>query len=130
MQTQEMAEQLSELGRLIWEVIQDDPKITELFFELAIEKLCIDKVKVEDTQLNEDAAEAIMNFDLDPGTREHLRSRVPASEWLKYSIFNFALDWVLDQALIRMKMEQKWPFQDDDGFSKPLYPRDPVRSQT
>ncbi len=47
-----------------------------------------------------------MGFDLDPGVLEHERAR----EWEKYALFNFALDWVLDQALIRMKIEQKWPF--------------------
>jgi hypothetical protein len=74
---------------------------------------------VEETRLDPKAAEAIMGFDVDPGILDHERSLVPSREWEKYALFNFALDWVLDQALIRMKIEQKWPFQEMDGFSKP-----------
>jgi hypothetical protein len=61
----------------------------------------------------------MMGMDYDLETRERLRSEVPPREWLKYSLYNFALDWVLDQALMRMKIEQKWPFQEEDGFLKP-----------
>ena len=61
----------------------------------------------------------MMGMDYDLETRERLRSEVPPREWLKYSLYNFALDWVLDQALMRMKIEQKWSFQENDGFAKP-----------
>src|SRR5437879_8363912 len=114
----ELSEQLSALGTLIWQTIQDYDVITELIFELADAKLSLDNVSPEDTRLDSDWAEAIMG-DLDPETLERQRPSIPPEEWLKYSLFNLALDWVLDQALIRMKIEQKWPFQENDGFSKP-----------
>jgi hypothetical protein len=114
-----LPERLSELGRRIWDAIQRDDQITELFFELADEKLARDKVSLDDSRLDSDAAGVIMGMDYDPETRERLRSDVPSREWLKYSLYNFALDWVMDQALMRMKIEQKWPFQEEDGFPKP-----------
>lgn len=115
-----MAKRLSELGYYIWEAIHSDSRITELLFQLADEKLSLDKVNVEEeARLDPDAAEAIMGVDLDPEMLEKLRPLVPSREWAKYALFNFALDWVLDQALMRMKIEQKWPFQEEDGFSKP-----------
>jgi hypothetical protein len=110
--------QLSELGGRIWQAIQKDDEITELFFVLADRKLSLDKVNPADAQLDSEAAEAIMG-DLDPETLERRRPLVPSSEWLRYALVNFALDWVLDQSLMRMKIEQKWPFQENDGFSKP-----------
>jgi hypothetical protein len=113
-----LPEALSELGRLMWQAIQADEEIQELIFELADAKLSLDKVSLIETRLDSEHAEAIMG-DLDPKTLEDRRSRVPPSEWLKYSLFNLALDWALDQALMRMKLEQKWPFQENDGFSKP-----------
>ncbi len=115
----ELAKLLSELGGHIWNAIQRDDQITELVFELASAKLAFDKVRPEDTQLDSNAAAAIMGMDYDAETRERRRSTVKPGEWLKYSLYNLALDWVLDQALMRMKIEQKWPFQEDDGFPKP-----------
>jgi hypothetical protein len=115
---EELSKQLSALGALIWQTIQDRDEITELIFELADAKLSLDNVRPDDTRLDSDWAEAIMG-DLDPETLERQRPSVPPEEWLKYSVFNLALDWVLDQALMRMKIEQKWPFQQNDGFSKP-----------
>jgi hypothetical protein len=116
--------ELSELGRRIWDAIRKDDQVDELLFELADAKLVQDRVKLEDTRLASDAADAIMGDPLmdaegDPAAREAQRSAVPPSEWLKYSLYNLALDWVLDQALMRMKLEQKWPFQEDDGLTKP-----------
>src|SRR4029077_18438082 len=35
---------------------------------------------------------------------------VPPSEWAKLALYNLAMDWVIDQALVRMKLESKWPF--------------------
>jgi hypothetical protein len=119
MESQELAKRLSELGGRIWQAIHGDDEITGLFFELADAKLSLDKVNPGDTKLESDAAEIIMGFDHDAETVQHLRPTVPPGEWLKYAIVNFALDWVLDQALMRMKIEQKWPFQERDGFSKP-----------
>jgi hypothetical protein len=112
------------LGRLIWDAIQRDDGIEVALFELASAKLALDKVHPEDTELDSDAADAIMGDSLvgadgDPALCEAQCSAVPPSEWLKYSLYNLALDWVLDQALMRMKLEQKWPFQEDDGLTKP-----------
>src|SRR5260370_39387619 len=114
MDTQELAKRLSGLGALIWSAIHADDKITELLFELADEKLSLDKVDPEFTRLESNAADWIMGLDDDPETLERQRPLVPPSEWLKYALFNFALDWVMDQALMRMKMEQKWPFHQSD----------------
>ena len=119
MDRQELAKGLSELGGLIWRAIHADDKITELLFELADNKLALDKVDPEDTRLDPNAADCIMGFDGDPETLEDRRLLVPPREWSKYALFNFALDWIMDQALMRMKIEQKWPFQQNDGLSKP-----------
>jgi hypothetical protein len=116
---EELAKQLSELGSRIWDAINRDDDIEVLLFHLADAKLRLDKVSDADSRLDSDAAEAIMGMDYDPETRERLRSAVPPHEWSKYALYNFALDWVLDQALMRMKLERKWPFQEDDGFVKP-----------
>ncbi len=118
MERQDLAERLSELGRLIWQAIQSDDKITELVFELADAKLSLDKVNVEDTRVEPDAADVIMGIDRDEETLARERLSIKPSEWLKYSVYNLALDWVMDQALMRMKMQQKWPFQENDGFPK------------
>ena len=118
MNRQELDKQLSELGALIWEAIQAHDKITELPFELADAKLDLDKVNVGETRLDSDWGEVIMG-ELDPETLRHQRPLVPPHEWLKYSLYNLALDLVIDQALMRMKMQQKWAFQENDGFSKP-----------
>jgi hypothetical protein len=118
LEREQLAERLSELGRLIWQAIQADDEITELLFDLADAKLALDRVRLEDTRLDSDWAEAIMG-ELDAETLDRQRALVPPNEWLKYSLFNFALDWVMDQALMRMKIEQKWPFQQNDGSSRP-----------
>jgi hypothetical protein len=114
----ELDNRLSELGALIWRAIMADDDINEELFELADAKLSLDKVSLEDTRLDSAWAEAIMG-DLDPETLKRQRPIVPSHEWLKYSLFNLALDWVMDQALMRMKIEQKWPFQENDSFAKP-----------
>ena len=111
------------MGGRIWAAIHRDDQIRDLLFELADLKLRLDirldKVSEEDSRLDSDAADAIMGMDHDAETGERLRSAVPSGELLKYAVFDFALDCVLDQALMRMKMEQKWPFQENDGFVKP-----------
>ena len=112
------AERLSELGSRVWQAIQSDDEISEMLFELVDEKLSLDKVSLGDTRLDSEHAEAIMG-EGDPETLEERRLRVPPNEWLKYSLYNLALDWVLDQALMRMKLEQKWSFQEADGLPKP-----------
>jgi hypothetical protein len=81
-------ELLSELGGRIWDAIQRDDEITELFFELADRKLARDKVSLEDSRLDSDWADAIMGMDHDPETHKPLRSEVPPREWLKYSLYN------------------------------------------
>jgi hypothetical protein len=35
---------------------------------------------------------------------------VPPSEWAKLALYNLAMDWFIDPALVRMKLESKWPF--------------------
>ena len=118
MDKQGRAAQLSKLGGLIWRAIHDDDDITELLFALADEKLTLDNVDPDDTRLEPRAADLIMGLEDDPAILERERPIVDKKEWSKYSLYNFALDWVLDQALMRMKIEQKWPFQQHDGLSK------------
>jgi hypothetical protein len=115
----ELDEQLSELGRLIWRAIMDDDKINDILFELADAKLSLDNVDVGEARLEANAAEAIMEFEPDPEDPECQRPPVRSSEWSKYALYNFALDWVVDQALMRMKIEQRWPFQENDGLARP-----------
>jgi hypothetical protein len=86
---------------------------------MSLRILALDNVNSDATQLDADFADSIMGMDDDAETRERSRSEVPSREWLKYSLFNLALDWVLDQALMRMKLQRKWPFQENDGFVKP-----------
>ena len=119
MDRQELAEGLSELGGLIWRAVHADDEITEVVFELADKKLSLDKVDPDDTRLDPNAADWIMGLDGDTESLENQRLLVPPREWSKYALFNFALDWVIDQALMRMKIEQKWRFQQNDGLSKP-----------
>jgi hypothetical protein len=88
MESHELAKRLSELGKLIWQAIDGDAQITELLFELADEKLSLDKVNVAETRLDPKAAEAIIGFDLDPGVLEHERSLVPSREWEKYEVYS------------------------------------------
>ena len=114
----ELGKRLFNLGSIIWHAIHDNDEITELLSELADWKLALDRVDPADRQLDSDAADWIMEPDEDPAIADRQRQRVPAHEWSKYALFNFALDWVMDQALMRMKIEQKWPFQERDGFSK------------
>jgi len=119
MERQALDKRLSELGGLIWEAIHGDGAITDFLFELADEKLSLDKVEPEDTRLEPKTADVIMGFEHSPEDLLRLRREVPPREWLKYALFNFALDWVLDQALMRMRFERKWHFQQNDVFSKP-----------
>jgi hypothetical protein len=118
MEKQELDKRLSKLGGLIWDAIHGDGAVTDLLFELADEKLSLDKVAAEDTRLDPNASDVIMGMEHDPEDLFRLRQEVPSHEWLKYALFNFALDWVMDQALMRMRLERKWPFQENDPFSK------------
>jgi hypothetical protein len=120
MRRQELNSALSELGNRIWEAIQGDDAITEMIFELADMKLSLDNVKPEDTHLDEEAAKTIFG-DREDDPNNLLRSKkfVPSREWAKNALYNLALDWVVDQALVRMKLESKWPFQQEDAPSNP-----------
>jgi hypothetical protein len=120
MERQELDSALSELGSRIWEAIQNDDAVVDLIFELANKKLSLDKVKSEDSYLDDDAAKVILgDVDDDPENLVRPKQFVPPREWAKYALYNLALDWVVDQALARMKLAQKWPFQKEDGFPKP-----------
>src|SRR5260370_39431486 len=74
---QELDKQLSELGGLIWQAIQDDDEITELLFGVADAKLSVDKVSLEYSRLDSAWADAIMG-ELDPETLEPLRPLIPS----------------------------------------------------
>ena len=115
----ELDEQLSALGHLIWKAIMANDEINEIIFELVDAKLSLDNIDLNDARLEDEAAEAIMGFEPDPEDPARQRPPVPSDQWLKYSLFNLALDWVVDQALMRMKIEQRWSFQQDDGLGRP-----------
>jgi len=120
MNKQELDSALSELGTRIWQAIQTNDVIVEKLFELADMKLSLDNVTDENSRLDDSAAKVIMG-DVEDDAQNLVRPKqfVPPREWAKYALYNLALDWVVDQALARMKLENKWPFQREDGFTRP-----------
>lgn len=120
MERQKLDAALSELGSRIWEAIEGNGEIIDLVFELAHNKLALDKVTSEESYLDQDAAKVIMgDVEDDPENLVRPKAFVPPREWAKYALYNLALDWVVDQALARMKLEHKWAFQEEDGLPKP-----------
>ena len=112
MARQELETGLCELGNRIWEAIQSDDAIAETLFELVDMKLALDNVTLDDSCLDPDAAKAILMDVEDDGTNlVRPKKFVPPSEWAKLALYILAMDWVVDQALVRMKLESKWPFQ-------------------
>ena len=103
---------LCELGNRIWEAIQSDDAIADTLFELVDMKLALDNVTLDDSYLDRDAAKAIlMDVEDDPTNLVRPKKFVPPSAWAKLALYNLAMDWVIDQALVRMKLESNWPFQ-------------------
>jgi hypothetical protein len=120
MDRQQLNSALSELGNRIWKAIQSDGAIVESIFELADMKLSLDNVKPEDSRLDLEWAKTIFgDRDDDPDNVVRPKQFVPPPEWVKNALFNLALDWVVDQALVRMKLECKWAFQQEDMPSEP-----------
>jgi hypothetical protein len=111
---------LCELGSRIWEAIQSDDAIADTLFELVDMKLALDNVTLDDSRLDPDAAKAIL-MDVEDDATNLVRPKkfVPPSEWAKLALYNLAMDWVIDQALVRMKLESKWPFQQQANSPKP-----------
>lgn len=120
MERQDLDSALSELGNRIWEAIQSDPVIMDSLFTLADMKLTLDNVTPENSNLDPDAAKAIFG-DVEADSQNLVRPKafVPSREWAKNALYNLALDWVVDQALMRMRLESKWPFQQEEGLQKP-----------
>jgi hypothetical protein len=69
---------------------------------------------------NPDAAKAIL-MDVEDYATNSVRPKrfVPPSEWAKLALYNLAMDWVMDQAPVRMKLESKWPFQQQANSPMP-----------
>ena len=90
------------------------------FFTLVDMKLALDNVTLDDSRLDPDAAKAIL-MDVEDDATNLVRPKrfVPPSEWAKLALYNLAMDWVMDQALVRMKLETKWPFQQQANSPKP-----------
>jgi hypothetical protein len=111
---------LYDLGDRIWEAIQSDDAIADTLFKLVDMKLALDHVTLDDSRLDADAAKAIL-MDVEDGATNLVRPKkfVPPSEWAKLALYHLAMDWVIDQALVRMKLESKWPFQQDSDSPKP-----------
>ena len=111
---------LCELGSRIWEAIQSDDAIADTLFKLVDMKLALDNVTLDDSCLDLDSAKAILMDVADDATNlVRPKKFIPPSEWAKLALYNLAMDWVIDQALARMKLESKWPFQQDSNLSKP-----------
>jgi hypothetical protein len=99
---------LCELGNRIWEAIESDNAIAATLFKLVDMKLALDNVA---PYLDPDAAMAIpMDVEDDETNLVRPKKFVPPSAWAKRALYEFAMDWVIDQALVRMKLESKWPF--------------------
>jgi hypothetical protein len=109
MARQELETGLCELGNRIWEAIQSDDAIADTLFKLVDMKLALDNVTL--ACLDPDAAKAIL-MDVEDDATNLVRPKkfVPPSEWAKLALYNLAMDWVMDQALVLMKLESKWPF--------------------
>ena len=120
MARQELETVLCELGNRIWQAIQSDDAIADTLFKLVDMKLALDHVTLDDSRLDADAAKAIL-MDVEDDATNLVRPKkfVPPSEWAKLALYTLAMDWVIDQALVRMKLESKWPFQQKVESPKP-----------
>jgi hypothetical protein len=119
MARQELETGLCELGNRIWEAIQSDDAIADTLFKLVDMKLALDNVTLDDSCLDPDAAKAIL-MDVEDDATNLVRPKkfVPPSEWAKLALYSLAMDWVVDQALVRMKLESKWPFQQHGDLTR------------
>jgi hypothetical protein len=110
MARQELETGLCELGNRIWKAIESDDAIAHMLFKLVDMKLASDNVTLDDACLDRDAAKAIF-MDVGDDAKNLVRPKkfVPPSEWAKLALYVLAMDWVVDQALVRMKLESKWP---------------------
>lgn len=120
MARQELETGLCELGNRIWEAIQRDDAIADTLFKLVDMKLALDNVTLDNSRLDRHAAKAIP-ADVEDDATNLVRPKkfVSPSEWAKLALYNLAMDWVIDQALVRMKLESKWPFQQNVELPKP-----------
>jgi hypothetical protein len=127
MARQELETGLCELGNRIWEAIQSDDAIADMLFKLVDMKLALDNVTLDDSCLDPDTAKAIL-MDVEDDPTNLVRPKkflmppkkfVPPSEWAKLALYNLAMDWVIDQALVRMKLGNKWPFQQNVESPEP-----------
>jgi len=84
------------------------------------ERFTLDNVTPDDSRLDPDAAKAIL-MDVEDDATNLVRPKkfVPPSEWAKLALYNLAMDWVIDQALVRMKLGSKWPFQQNVESPEP-----------
>jgi Domain of unknown function (DUF1902) len=107
MTKEEFDRALSKLGERMWEALNNDDFVVDLLHDLADAKLTFDGVERAESELGAEVAEAIFN-ERDPDHPEIVRPKqfVQSREWMKNSIYNLALRWVLDQALARMTVER------------------------
>jgi hypothetical protein len=80
----------------------------------------LDNVTLDDLRLDLDAGKAIL-MDAEDDATNLVRPKkfVSPSVWAKLALHNLAMDWVIDQALARMKLESKWPFQQNAESPEP-----------
>jgi hypothetical protein len=111
---------LCELGNRIWAAIQNDDAIAATLFKLVDMKLALDNVTLDDLRLDLDAGKAIL-MDAEDDATNLVRPKkfVSPNVWAKLALHNLAMDWVIDQALVRMKLESKWPFQQNAESPEP-----------
>ena len=107
---EELDRALSELGDRIWNALQRDDSVSDMLYELVEAKLAFDGVDRQESDPTEEAAVAIFN-ERDPDNPVVIRPKefVQSTEWAKNSLYNLALQWVLNQAIARMQLEHKFP---------------------
>ena len=112
MARQELEIGLCELADRIWGAIHNDEAIADALSKLVDIKLALDNVTLDESRLDPDAAKAILMVVEDDATNlVRPKKFVPPSQWAKLALYNLAMNWVIDQALVRMKLENGWPLQ-------------------
>ena len=118
MTSAELDQALSKLAEDIWAALRNDDTVSDLLHELVAAKLDLDGVDRRDSELTDATAVAIFEGH-DPDNPRVIRPKafVPSREWAKNSLYNLALQWVLNQAICRMQVEHRFP--SDIGKSTP-----------
>jgi hypothetical protein len=120
MARQELEVGLCELANRMWGAIHNDDAIADALSKLVDMKLALDNVTLDDSRLDRDVAKTLL-MEVEDDSTNFMRPQkfVPPSEWAKLALYNLAMNWVIDQALLRMKLEGEWPLQQHGDSPKP-----------